>query len=260
MYIQVVPTSQLALGYVRVSTEAQVDHGASLAAQASALELEASRRGWRVEILREEGKSASSIRSRPILSAALGRLKRGEADQLMAVRLDRLSRSVADFASLLDTSTREHWGLVLLSPNIDTSDAAGRFTANVLASAAQYERDLISVRTREGLSQRRAEGIRLGRPSTTPVAVIEHITAMRRAGVSLAGIAATLTAEGVPTSRGGQLWHPSSVRAILRSQAAADASTRSPGGPSGSQGSGERGVPVVNAVDDQKRLGHSPDA
>jgi DNA invertase Pin-like site-specific DNA recombinase len=48
---------------------------------------------------------------------------------------------VADFAGLLDRAGRKGWGLTLLSPNIDTSDAAGRFTGYVLAPAAQYERD-----------------------------------------------------------------------------------------------------------------------
>lgn len=210
----------LAFAYVRVSTDGQVEHGASLAAQTAALSDEAERRGWRVEVIREEGKSAKSIKARPALVDALGRLAHGEAQHLMAVRLDRLSRSVADFAGLLDTSARQGWGLVLLSPNIDTSDAAGRFTANVLASAAQYERDLISVRTREGLAQRRAEGVTLGRPQVLPLALVQRIKAMHTDGLSLAAIGRTLTAEAVPTARGGQVWHASTVRAVLRSQAA----------------------------------------
>lgn len=90
-----------------------------------------------------------------------------QADYLLAIWLDRVSRSVSDFAGLLDRARkRRGGGLTLLSPHIDTSDPAGQFTVIVLASAAQYERDLIGVRTREGMAQRRAEGVRLGRPRT----------------------------------------------------------------------------------------------
>lgn len=111
-----------------------------------------------MEVLSDEGKSAKTL-NRPGLQSALRRLDAGEADHLLAIRLDRVSRSVADFAGLLDRSAKKGWGLVLLSPNIDTSNAAGRFTAHVLASAAQYERELIGQRVREGMAQRKAEGV-----------------------------------------------------------------------------------------------------
>lgn len=127
------------------------EHGASLNAQRAALVAEADRRGWDVEVVAEEGLSGKSLK-RPGLQSALTSHDRGEADVLLAVRLDRVSRSVADFAGLLDRCQRRGWELVLLSPNIDTADPAGRFTAHVLASAAQYERELISQRTREGMA------------------------------------------------------------------------------------------------------------
>lgn len=210
----------LALAYVRVSTTDQAEHGASLDAQTAMLREEAQRRGWRVEVVTDEGKSGKSMRGRDGLVSALARLDSGEASFLLATRLDRLSRSVADFATLLDRSQRKGWGLVLLSPNLDTSDAAGRFTAHVLASAAEYERALISARTREGLAQRRAEGVRLGRPQSLPLDVVARIVAMHREGASLRGIGAALTADGIPTARGGAAWYPATVRAVLASQAA----------------------------------------
>lgn len=125
----------LALGYVRVSTVDQVDNGASLDAQRTALTDEADRRGWDLELVADEGLSAKNM-NRPGLTSALERLDNGDADVLMAIRLDRVSRSVADFAGLLDRAGRKGWGLVLLSPALDLADPAGRFTANVLASAA----------------------------------------------------------------------------------------------------------------------------
>ncbi len=205
----------LALGYVRVSTADQVEHGASLEAQRAALTAEAERRGWDVEIVADEGRSAKTL-NRPGLTAALGRLDRGEAQFLLAVRLDRVSRSVADFAGLLDRAARKHWGLVMLSPNLDTSDPAGRFTANVLASAAQYERELIGARTREGMAQRKLEGVKMGRPRELTPEVLDRIRAQHDAGESLRKIAASLEADGVPTARGGSKWQASTIQRVLQ--------------------------------------------
>ena len=164
----------------------------------------------------DEGKSAKSL-NRPGLQSALVRLDAGQADFLMAIRLDRVSRSVSDFAGLLDRAAKKGWDLALLSPNIDTSDPAGRFTANVLASAAQYERELIGVRTREGMAQRRSEGVRLGRPRTTPAEVVARIRQARERGQSLRRIADALNDDGVPTSQSGARWYASTVKSVLDS-------------------------------------------
>lgn len=206
----------LALAYVRVSTAEQVETGASLDAQRATLVAEADKRGWVVEVVADEGKSAKSL-NRPGLQSALARLDAGQADYLMAIRLDRVSRSVSDFAGLLDRATKKGWGLKLLSPNLDTSDPAGRFTANVLASAAQYERELIGARTREGMAQRVAEGVRMGRPRTMATAVVDRIRAARMQGQSLRRIADALNADEVPTAQGGARWHASTVKAVLDS-------------------------------------------
>ena len=213
-------TRPLALGYVRVSTSLQVAEGASLDAQRAALVAEADRRNWDLEIVADEGLSAKSIKNRAGLIDALDRLDRGLADALISTRLDRISRSVVDFAGLLDRASRRGWGLVLLSPSLDLSDPAGRFTANVLASAAQYERELIGARTREGMAQRKAENIEAGRPVTfgrtrnVPSDVVAHIIEARRKGASYATIASTLNADGVPTAQGGKAWHASTVRVV----------------------------------------------
>lgn len=208
----------LALGYVRVSTDEQANEGASLDAQRAALTAEAARRGWDLELVADEGVSAKNL-NRPALLAALDRLDRGEADALLSVRLDRVSRSVSDFAGLLARAKRKGWQVVLMSPNLDTSDPAGKFTAHVLAAAAEYERDLIGARTREGMAQRKAEGVHIGRPSVLSPAVVGRIVAAREAGDSLRAIADALTADGVPTAHGGARWHASTVRAVLASRA-----------------------------------------
>jgi DNA invertase Pin-like site-specific DNA recombinase len=207
----------LALGYVRVSTAEQVAEGASLHAQRAALCSEAERRGWSLEVVADEGFSAKGL-NRPGLAAALDRLDRAEADALLAVRLDRVSRSVADFAGLLARARRRGWRVVLMSPNLDTEDAAGKFTAHVLAAAAEYERDLIGARTREGMAQRRAEGVHVGRPPSLPLSVVQKIVDERRSGRTLRHIAEYLTGEGFPTARGSAAWSVSSVQGVLSSE------------------------------------------
>lgn len=210
-------TRPLALAYVRVSTADQAEHGASLEAQRNALTAEAERRGWDLEIVADEGVSAKTL-NRPGMVDALARLDAGEADYLLSIRLDRVSRSVADFAGLLDRSQKRGWGMVLLSPNIDTSDAAGRFTGNVLASAAQYERELIGARTREGMAQRKLEGVKMGRPRALDAATVHRITDLRAEGLSMGKIADALNADGVPTAHGGAKWYASTIKRVLDSE------------------------------------------
>lgn len=209
-------TAIRALAYIRVSTEAQALEGASLDAQRVALEAEATRRGWELEVVVDHGLSAKTL-DRPGLQAALQRLDAGDADALLALRLDRVSRSVADFAGLLARAKKRGWRLVMLSPDLDTEDPAGKFTAHVLAAAAEYERDLIGVRTREGMAQRRSEGVHMGRPPTLSETVLKRIVSERAAGTTIRAIAQSLTDEGVPTARGGRAWSASSVQGVLAS-------------------------------------------
>jgi DNA invertase Pin-like site-specific DNA recombinase len=191
-----------------------VEHGVSLDAQKAALVADAERRDWDHELVADEGLSAKNM-NRPGLQAALAKLDAGQADHLMAVRLDRISRSVADFAATLDRSAKKGWGVVLLSPDLDTTSAAGRFTAHVLASASEYERALISARTKDALAQRKAEGAQLGRPRVMPADVVARIAKERAAGRSLRAIAEGLNGDGVATAQGGRQWHASTVKAAL---------------------------------------------
>lgn len=205
-----------ALGYVRVSTEGQVDSGAGMAAQTEAITTEATRQGWTLEVHTDAGLSGATM-NRPALAEALDALDRGEADLLLASKLDRVSRSVRDFAELLDRARRHGWRVVLLDLG-DTSSASGEMTANIIASAAQYERRLIGIRTREGLAAKRAQGVRLGRPSVLPSKTVARIVRERAEGKGLRIIAAGLTSEGIPTARGGLTWSTSSVQAVLSGQ------------------------------------------
>ena len=89
-----------------------------------------------------------------------------------------------------------------------------------LAAAAEYERDLIGARTREGMAQRRAEGVHVGRPTAVPVEIVTDIVRARAQGATLAAIAATLNAAAVPTGHDAPAWTTSNVAGVLRSTSA----------------------------------------
>jgi DNA invertase Pin-like site-specific DNA recombinase len=202
------------LGYCRVSTSEQAASGLGLDAQRRAIELECERRGWQLaEIVADEGESGKSL-DRPGLRRALQRLVRGEADVFMASRLDRVSRSVGDFAALLEWFSAAGLALVALDVGVDTSTPGGRLVANVFASVSEWERDTIAARTRDGLASLRAQGRPAGRPAVIDrPALAERIRSMREAGMTYQAIADALNAEGIPTLRGGAEWRVSAVQA-----------------------------------------------
>lgn len=206
-----------AIGYVRVSTEEQARSGLGLEAQVRAIHTAAEQRGWElVDIITDAGISGSKA-DRPGLTTALARMRKHDADLLVVAKLDRLSRSIRDGADVIDKANRQGWALVDLGSGVDMSTPAGEMVAGVLLSAAQYERRLIGVRTREGLASAKARGVKLGAQTAYPDALLERIHRMQAEGASLRNIADTLTAEGVTTAKGGA-WHASSVRSVLRSE------------------------------------------
>src|SRR5207245_1856117 len=95
----------------------------------------------------DAGLSGKALVGREALSGALARLDRGEADALIAAKLDRISRSVQDLAGLLERSKRKGWSLVALDSDVDTSRPSGRFVLQVIGAAAEYERLIIGERT-----------------------------------------------------------------------------------------------------------------
>lgn len=201
------------LAYVRVSTDEQVRSDAGLAAQRAAILSECERRGWHlVRVIEDEGYSARDLR-RPGIRIALDELERGRADALVVAKLDRLSRSMLDFTALMAKAQRQGWALVAL----DASTPAGEAVASVLAVFSQFERRLIGQRIREALAQKKAQGVRLGRPPELPTKVRARIKRRRKAGLSFAAIADELNRDRVPTAHGGEQWYASTVRAVLTS-------------------------------------------
>lgn len=200
------------IGYIRVSTSKQ-DIGPEV--QLAALEMEAKRNGWELTIYREDAASGKSLRNRPVLAAALSGLKAGTHEALAVSKLDRLSRSVADFAGMLETANRQRWGLICLDLGIDTSTITGAAMAQVTCTFAEMERKKIAERTRDGMAKIKATtGKHMGRRSALPEDTIRQIVAERENGASLARIAASLNEGAVPTATGGK-WYASTVRQAL---------------------------------------------
>ena len=162
---------------------------------------------WWTSIADQGESGGKSHEKRPGLCAAIRRIEAGEADALAVAKLDRLSRSVRDLADLAERSRpkgkQKGWGLILLDIDVDTSSPIGEFMVNVMGSAAQWERRIISQRTKDALAVKRAQGVRLGRPSTLSRELVERIVRERKAGASLSAIADGLTEDGVPTAHGG---------------------------------------------------------
>ena len=201
------------LGYVRVSTDEQAASGAGVAAQRAALQAEGDRRGWAVEFIEDAGYSARSMK-RPGLTDALGRLARGEADVLAVAKMDRLSRSLLDFAGIMATAQHEGWALCALDSPADLTTPSGEAMAGVMAVFAQLERRLISERTKAALAQRRAAGVRLGRERLVPLAVETRARELRASGLTQRAVGDALAAEGYPGPTGGT-WHPSTLHRML---------------------------------------------
>lgn len=201
-----------AVGYLRVSTIEQADSGAGLAAQRAAIEAEVVRRGWHLVEVFTDASSGKTIVGREALSAALGAVGDGRADVLIVSKLDRLSRSLLDFAGLMARAQSEGWNLVALDLGIDLSTPAGEFLASVMASAAQWERRIIGQRTREAMAAKRAAGVRLGRPRLVRDEVAEQILSARAEGRTWQQVADLLNDQAVPTALGGRQWYPSTAR------------------------------------------------
>ncbi len=204
-----------AIGYARVSTEEQAQNGDSLAAQRQAVADEVERRGWEQLASLEDAASGKSVRKRPGLAEALRRLEGGEADVLVVAKLDRLSRSVLDFANLTERARKRGWSLVVLDLGIDLTTPHGEMMAGLLAVLAQWERRVIGQRIRDVLALKKAQGVKLGRPRAIPDELRFRIRGMHRSGLTPTEIARWLNEEGVPTAHGGTRWYASTVRGIV---------------------------------------------
>jgi DNA invertase Pin-like site-specific DNA recombinase len=188
------------------------------------------------DVLREDDVSgATPPDERPLLGPALAGL--GRDDVLVVAKFDRLSRSLFDFAGLIDRAKREGWSLVCLDPELDLTTASGRAMAGMLAVFAQYEREQLIERLQGakrakaraggyvgGARLHRRYGFRLvqGADGMEYVPVEDEqdtLAAIRRMrgedDMTLRAICDQLEADGIesPTGTG---WHPPTVHRLIK--------------------------------------------
>ena len=138
------------IGYARVSTEDQ-----HLDAQIETLKIAGAERIWSEKISGAKAK-------RPQLDKLIDHLREG--DVVVVAKYDRLSRSLQDLLTLVEAIRGKGAGFRSLAEDIDTTTPAGRLVFHVFASIAQFERERISERTKEGLIAARKRGRTGGRP------------------------------------------------------------------------------------------------
>lgn len=138
------------IGYARVSTDDQ-----NLDAQTDALTAAGAERIFADKI-------SGSMRKRPELDKLLDQLRPG--DVIVVTKYDRLARSLRDLLDIVEAIKDQGAGFRSLAEDIDTTTPAGRLVFHVFASIAQFERERISERTKEGLQAAKARGRVGGRP------------------------------------------------------------------------------------------------
>jgi DNA invertase Pin-like site-specific DNA recombinase len=149
---------------------------------------------------------------------------------LVVYSLSRLSRSTSHTIKLADDLARAGADLVSLTEAIDTSSAAGRMVFRMLATLAEFERDLIAERTRNALQTKKAKGERTGTvpfgfdlaadgialvPNPAQQEALTLIAELRREGLSLRDIADELTARKITTSKGKTKWTHTTIARIV---------------------------------------------
>jgi site-specific DNA recombinase len=217
--------------YVRVSTDKQAEKGVSLDAQQAKAKAYAELYDLDiVEVVVDAGVSAKSL-DRPGLQSALGLLKTGKADALLVVKLDRLTRSVADLGKLVERYFAPGKAALLsVGEQIDTRSAAGRLVPNVLASVSQWEREAIGERTSAALKHKASQGEYTGgdvpygfrlaacgerlKPEPREQALLAQARRLRKKGLSLRAVPRELVAKGFRT-RKGRPFAPVQVQRML---------------------------------------------
>ncbi|MEJ7594604.1 MAG: recombinase family protein [Planctomycetaceae bacterium] len=219
-----------AFGYIRVSTEAQVNEGVSLEAQQAKIQ------AWCLAndvelagVFIDAGISGKRADNRPELQNALTAVSKAKG-VLVVYSLSRLARSTKDTINIGERLDKAGADLVSLSEKLDTTSAAGKMIFRMMAVLAEFERDQVSERTRTAMQHMKTESLRVGQIpfgsdlledgktlvlNVRELAVIEQLEALRESGLSYQRIADDLNQKNVPTKEVGKTWKANTVRRIL---------------------------------------------
>jgi site-specific DNA recombinase len=223
-----------AIGYVRVSTDEQASNGISLDAQEDKIRAYCRAKDWSlVDVVRDEGLSAKNIK-RPGLESILEKIPRRNGNRgfeaVIVVKLDRLTRSVGDLAFLNKLFEAKKVSFVSIQESVDTSTAGGKLFHNIIACLSEWERGVISERTRDALRYKRKNGQRAGEipygfrvngdgktlePIPEEQEVLEVIRKHRESSLSYNKIAGILNEKGITTKKGSR-WYAQTVWSVLQ--------------------------------------------
>lgn len=186
------------VGYARVSTDDQ-----DLTAQRDAL----AKLGVKRERIYVDHGLTGSNRARPGLREAMAACHEG--DTLVVTKLDRLARSLPDARDIIGELTGRDVRLSIGGSVHDPTDPVGRLLFNVLAMVAEFEADLIRMRTREGMAVAKAKGRLRGKPPKLSARQEAHLVELHRAGrhtgaelAELFGVARSTVYRAVQRARG----------------------------------------------------------
>jgi len=168
--------------YCRVSTNMQEN---GLLSQKRELIEYCKRRGIENYILFEDFGISGAKKSRPALNEMMEKVNNGEIGMVIVYSFSRFARSMKHLLEALDTFREKETEFVSISEQIDTTSAVGSLIFRILASLAEFERELISQRVKSGVAGARARGKQIGRPKTRND---ELIISLRRKGYSYAQI------------------------------------------------------------------------
>src|SRR5471032_3269513 len=155
--------------YTRKSTEHNLDlEFNSLDAQREACEAyikSQAHEGWRLipDHYDDGGLSGASL-NRPSLQQLLDEVRDGKIDIILVYKVDRLTRSLADFAKLIELFDQRGVSFVSITQSFNTTSSMGRLTLNVLLSFAQFEREVIGERVRDKIAASKRRGLWVGGP------------------------------------------------------------------------------------------------
>lgn len=216
--------------YLRVSTAEQSQSGLSLTYQREKTKALADLHDWiLVAEIEDAGVSAGSL-NREGLQELLSLIRRREVDAIALLKLDRLTRCMKDLIHLLEQFQRYGVRLVSVCENLDTGSANGRFFIGMLGLIAEWERGIISERTKSANDQLRKEGKRFsgvppfgwryseeGRMVEVPgeQETLRIMQKLSEEGLSLNGIGTKLL-ELERKPRSAKKWHPKVVASLLR--------------------------------------------
>ena len=155
--------------YTRKSTEAGLEQDFnSLDAQREACEAyikSQAHEGWKLLPQRyDDGGLSGGTLDRPALQRLLRDIEAGRVDVIVVYKVDRLTRSLIDFAKLVERFDTHGVSFVSVTQQFNTTSSMGRLTLNVLLSFAQFEREVTAERIRDKIAQSKAKGIWMGGP------------------------------------------------------------------------------------------------